>query len=76
VRPLTGWKRFCFWKDRRYHAFWYSLDKFIPLIDFEVNDKWLPLPTSRFAWNYLIVHRIVGPILVPIAFAAFSGIIR
>jgi hypothetical protein len=75
--PATsGWTRTFHWKDSTYHAFWYSLDQFVPLIDFEVNDHWLPRPESRLAWNYLLFHRIAGAILIPVGFAAFSGIIK
>jgi hypothetical protein len=63
-------------KDATYHAFWYSLDMFIPIIDLKANDDWMPKPTHRLAWHYLILHRTLGVILVPIGLAAFSGIIK
>ena len=37
---------------------------------------WSPNPERRFAWNYRVLHRIAGGILIPIGFAAFSGIIK
>lgn len=61
---------------QKYHAFWYSLDAFVPIIDLSINQGWLPKPECRLAWNYLALHRLAGAILIPIGFAAFSGIIK
>jgi hypothetical protein len=63
-------------KDLTYHALWYSLDMFIPIIDLKANEDWMPKPKCRLAWHYLILHRTLGVILVPIGLAAFSGIIK
>ena len=61
---------------QQYHAFWFSLDAFVPIIDLSINQGWLPKPECRLAWNYLALHRLAGAILIPIGFAAFSGIIK
>ena len=63
-------------EDYTYYAFWYSLDMFVPFIELHANEGWQPKPKSRLAWNYLVLHRIAGAILIPIGFAAFSGILK
>ena len=63
-------------RSPNYHAFWYSLDQFVPLVDLKASDEWMPDPLHRFAWHYLVVHKIVGAILVPIGLAALGGIVK
>ena len=59
---------------QKYSAFWYSLDKFAPVIDLKVADAWQPKTQSlqRFA----LALRILGFILVPLAFASVSGMFK
>ena len=59
-----------------YSPFWFSLDLFLPLIDLWDSDVWVPRQDRKWVWLYMRVHRILGWILVPIALAAFSGIIK
>jgi len=59
---------------QKYSAFWYSLDKFAPVIDLKVADAWEPktLALQRLG----IGIRILGFFLVPLAFAAISGMFK
>lgn len=59
-----------------YNAFWYSLDLFTPAIDLEAAKAWKPRQESRFARQYLRLHRIVGWVVVPIGIAAIMGLLR
>jgi hypothetical protein len=61
--------------SRRYSAFWYSLDLFVP-IDLQTASIWAPRPERRFAQSYMRVHKILGWVLIPIAFLAVTGIIK
>ncbi|HYL85059.1 MAG TPA: pentapeptide repeat-containing protein [Candidatus Angelobacter sp.] len=56
---------------QKYSAFWYTLDKFAPVIDLKVADAWQPktVGLQRFA----LALRIFGWILVPLAAAALTG---
>jgi hypothetical protein len=68
--------RFLRSKSPNYLPIWYSLDQFVPLIDLKANDDWRPDPLKRFACHYLVVHKIVGAILIPIGLAALTGIVK
>ncbi len=63
-------------RSPNYHAFWYSLDQFVPLVDLKASDEWWPDPLHRFTWHYLVFHKIAGAILIPIALAALGGIVK
>jgi len=63
-------------QDRRYNAFWYSLDVFAPIIDLEAAKVWSPLPGQTFKWIVFRAERILGWLLVPIAIAAFTGFLH
>lgn len=81
ARPRGWWGRLgerlgVLSRHKGYYALWYSLDAFVPLIELDSNHGWRPRPDNRLAWNYLIYHRVAGAILIPIGFAAFSGIIK
>jgi hypothetical protein len=60
----------------RYHAFWYSLDLFLPIIKLGEADVWTPKDDRRWANLYRKVHIIIGSLFVPIGLAAWTGIIR
>jgi hypothetical protein len=59
---------------QKYSAFWYSLDKFAPVIDLKVADAWEPKTPAlqRLALGI----RILGFFLVPLAFASISGMFK
>ncbi len=60
----------------RYHAFWYSLDLFLPIIKLGEADVWTPKDNRRWALFYRRVHIIIGSLFVPIGLAAWTGIIK
>lgn len=59
-----------------YNAFWYSLGLFIPFIDLGGSRIWQPKKERKFARNYVHFHKILGWLLIPVALAAFTGIIQ
>jgi len=61
---------------RRYSAFWYSLDQFLPFVDLQAAGVWQPRPESRWARRYVPFHTLLGWILIPIGLAAISGLIK
>jgi hypothetical protein len=63
-------------RDSNYSPFWFSLDLFLPLIGLWDGKAWIPKADRTRVWAYMRMHRILGWILVPIALAAFSGIIK
>lgn len=60
----------------KYRGFWYSLDLFLPVIDFGDADNWTPKEDRRWSARYRRLHMILGYVLVPIGLAAFAGIIK
>jgi hypothetical protein len=55
----------------------YSLDTFLPAVDLKYADEWsLKRDNHPRAWLYLRLHTIAGWILVPIALAAISGLLK
>jgi hypothetical protein len=60
----------------KYHAFWYSLDLFLPIIKLGEADVWTPKDDRRWANLYRKVHIIIGSLFVPIGLAAWTGIIK
>lgn len=75
-----------FWRDmvmrddklanHHYNPLWYSLDLFLPIVDLQTADSWLPHKNRWIARHYVRIHRILGYILIPIGFAALTGIIK
>ncbi len=61
--------------SRKYSAFWYSLDLFIPFVNLRSASVWAPRENRRCARHYMRVHTILGWILIPIGLAALTGII-
>ena len=59
----------------KYNSFWYSFDLFLPLVDLHFASVWVPKNNCSYALNYMRLHIILGLVLVPIALAAFTGII-
>ena len=54
----------------------YSIDQFLPVIPLQDGDLWVPRKECRWIWWYLRFHTFVGWVLMPIALAAFSGIVK
>src|SRR3989304_4833784 len=61
---------------RHYNGFWYSLGLFTPFVDLGSVRIWQPKKERWFARNYMHAHKILGWLLIPIALAAFTGIIK
>lgn len=59
-----------------YNAFWYSLGLFTPFVDLGGSRIWQPKKERKFARNYVHFYKILGWLLIPIALAAFTGIIK
>jgi hypothetical protein len=62
--------------EGKYHAFWYTLDLFLPVIKLGEADVWTPKDDRRWANLYRKVHIIIGSLFVPIGLAAWTGIIK
>ena len=62
-----------------FNALVYSLDTLLPLVDFEIQDHWLPdedKPYGLAARIYLWLHIGVGWLLSLLAVAGFSGLVK
>ncbi len=57
--------------SEKYSSFWYTVDKFAPVIDLKVADAWQP--TTAGLQRFALALRILGWILVPLAAAALTG---
>jgi hypothetical protein len=56
----------------KYRGFWYSLDLFLPVVDFGDNELWVPKEQRRKSVVYRRIHMILGHILIPIGLAALT----
>jgi len=61
---------------RAYSRFWYSLGLFLPFVDLQADKVWRPKADQTFLQNYMRVHILLGWILIPIALAALTGLIK
>jgi uncharacterized protein YjbI with pentapeptide repeats len=59
-----------------YNALWYSLDLFLPVIDLQTADAWMPAKDRWVATHYMRVHSILGSIWISIGLATLTGILR
>ena len=62
-------------KDRfegKYRGFWYSLDLFLPVVDFGDEKVWTPKEDRPKSVFYRRIHMILGHILVPLGLAALT----
>ncbi len=62
--------------EKCYSAFWYSLDLFLPFIDLEAKSSFEPRENRRFLRLWARVHKILGWALIPIALAAWTGLVK
>ena len=88
IAGVVGFGCFIFWQSdgmepirledacRHYNGFWYSLGLFTPFVDLGSVRIWQPKKDRWFARNYMHAHKILGWLLIPIALAAFTGIIK
>jgi hypothetical protein len=58
----------------RFNSFWYSLDTFLPIIDFKQADYWLPT-SSGMRW-YSWIQTAFGWLLSTALVAGLTGLVR
>ncbi len=56
----------------KYRGFWYSLDLFLPVVDFGDEEIWIPSEDRRKSAFYRRIHMILGHVLVPLGLAALT----
>ncbi|HYW13741.1 MAG TPA: pentapeptide repeat-containing protein [Longimicrobium sp.] len=62
---------------QRFDPLWYSLDTFLPMVDLKYADEWkLTRENNRWPWLYLRFHTLMGWVLIPVALAAISGLLK
>lgn len=59
-----------------YSAFWYSIDLFLPLIKLQDADMWKPRDNLWFVRFWSRLHTMLGWALIPIAVAAWTGMLE
>lgn len=59
-----------------YSPFWYSTDLFLPLVKLQDSDLWKPRDTARFPRFWSRIHTMLGWALIPIAVAAWTGMLE
>jgi len=60
----------------QYSPFWYSLNLFFAVIDLQFGRHWEPKTHRRFARIWVHVQTLLGWLLIPIAIATVSGLIK
>ena len=63
-------------KTDHYSPFWYSMDMFLPLIKLQDAEMWKPRDDARFARFWSRLHTMLGWALIPIAVAAWTGMLE
>lgn len=58
-----------------YSPFWYSVDLFLPLIKLQDADMWKPKDHGTFVRFWSRLHTMLGWALIPIALAAWTGML-
>ncbi len=59
-----------------YHPLWFSLDLFLPFVNLHAAEVWMPRQDQRLRKHYARFHTILGWILIPIALASITGIVK
>jgi hypothetical protein len=62
--------------SRRYSPIWYSLDLFVPAVNLETAQFWMPARDERFLLFWMRIQRILGWIIVPVGLLVISGIVK
>jgi len=55
---------------------WYSVELFLPIVDLGVAKEWRPKSSDKWRVGYARVHQMAGWILIPVALAAFTGVVK
>jgi len=63
-------------KPADFSAGWYSLELFLPIVDLGVAKEWRPKSTPRWRVAYAHAHQLARWILIPVALAAITGVIK
>lgn len=61
-----------------FQPFIYSLDVFVPILDFGMEEYYRPntrLPAGRTLYEVMVLERIVGAFLVALAITGFTGLL-
>lgn len=59
-----------------FSPFWYSVDLFLPLVKLQDAEIWKPRDNSGFARFWSRIHTTLGWALIPIAVAAWTGMLE
>lgn len=60
---------------RKYNAFWYSMDVYLPVIKLHDAEIWKPKEECVLAHVWRRIHTVLGWALIPIALAAWTGML-
>ncbi|HWN95358.1 MAG TPA: hypothetical protein VNT99_10030, partial [Methylomirabilota bacterium] len=60
---------------RKYSAFWYSMDVYLPVIKLHDAEIWKPKEECVLAHVWRRIHTFLGWALIPIALAAWTGML-
>jgi hypothetical protein len=63
-------------KTGPFSPFWYSMDMFLPLIKLHDAEHWVPKAEARYARFWGRIHTVLGWALIPIAVAAWTGMLE
>lgn len=63
-------------KPDRYSPFWYSVDLFLPLVKLQDAELWKPKDAPWFPRFWSRIHTMLGWALIPIAVAAWTGMLE
>jgi hypothetical protein len=55
---------------------WYSLELFLPVVDLGMAKEWRPKPLPAWRVAYARLHQLAGWVLVPVALAAITGVLK
>jgi hypothetical protein len=60
---------------RRYSPFWYSVDVYLPIIKLRDAETWKPKEEYTLTHVWRRIHTVLGWALIPIALAAWTGML-
>jgi hypothetical protein len=63
-------------EERRFDPLFYSLDKFMPVINLRIAEAWRVKDNQAWVWYYQYVHTLLGWAIVPFIVATLTGIIK
>jgi hypothetical protein len=61
---------------RDYHPLLYSIDLFLPVVGLKTDEAWAPDRQYKGLLVYMRIHKLLGWILIPLALAAITGLVR